>query len=41
MPILESDGEAGSLAKRLALGEGLIQLLLVVALFLMIWQPGN
>lgn len=41
MPILESDSEAGSLAKRLAIGEGLIQLLLVVALYLMIWQPGN
>ncbi|MGI9598491.1 MAG: hypothetical protein ACR2QK_20160 [Acidimicrobiales bacterium] len=41
MPILESDQEAGALAKRLAVGEGLVQLSLVVALVLMIWQPGN
>jgi len=41
VPILESDEEAGGLAKRLAIGEGLIQLLLVIALYLMIWKPGN
>lgn len=41
MPILESDEAAGTLAKKLALGEGLIQLLLLAALALMIWQPGN
>ncbi len=41
MPILESDEQAGQLAKRLAIGEGLIQLLLLVAVALMVWQPGN
>lgn len=29
------------LAKKLALGEGLTQLLLVIAIVLMVWQPGN
>lgn len=38
---LESDTEATGLAKRLAVGEGLVQLLLVVGLILMIWKPGN
>ena len=33
--------EAGALAKKLALGEGLTQVFLVVALVLMVWQPGN
>ena len=41
LPILESDSEATGLAKRLAIGEGLIQVLLLVGLYLMIWQPGN
>ncbi|MEZ5340043.1 MAG: DUF2269 family protein [Acidimicrobiales bacterium] len=30
-----------ALAKKLALGEGLTQLLLVIAIILMIWKPGN
>ena len=38
---MSGDGEVTSLAKKLATGEGLTQLLLVVALVLMIWQPGN
>ncbi len=37
---LSGDGEAMALAKKLALGEGATQLLLAVALYLMIWQPG-
>ncbi len=40
-PVLDTDGQAGGLARRLAIGEALIQLLLVIALYLMIWQPGN
>lgn len=40
LPNLDSDAEAESLAKRLALGEGAIQLLLVAALAVMIWKPG-
>lgn len=39
--VLESDQTASGLARRLAIGEGLVQLMLVVALVLMIWQPGN
>lgn len=38
---LESDAEAKSLAGKLAIGEGLTQVLLAIALILMIWQPGN
>ena len=38
---MTDDPAVVSLAKRLALGEGLFQLLLVVALVLMIWQPGS
>ncbi len=41
VPILESDDAAGGLARRLAIGEALVQLMLVIALVLMIWQPGN
>ncbi len=37
---MTEDPEVVGLAKRLALGEGLTQLLLVIALVLMIWQPG-
>ncbi len=36
--VLQDDPEVAGLAKKLALGEGLTQLLLVVALVLMIWQ---
>lgn len=39
--ILDGETEAGTLARKLAIGEGLIQVLLIVALYLMIWQPGN
>ena len=39
--ILKDDPEIGELAKKLAMGEGLSQLLLLVALILMVWQPGN
>lgn len=38
---METDAEVNGLAKKLALGEGLTQLLLVVALVLMIWQFGH
>lgn len=38
---LSNDAEATATAKKLALGEGLTQLLLVVALVLMIWQFGG
>jgi hypothetical protein len=38
---LDGDAEAQSLARRLAIGESLIHLGLVVALVLMIWKPGN
>lgn len=37
---MTDDPEVVGLAKKLALGEGLSQLLLVAALALMIWQPG-
>lgn len=37
---MTDDPEVVGLAKKLALGEGLTQLLLVVSLVLMIWQPG-
>lgn len=36
---MTDDPEVITLAKKLALGEGLTQLLLVIALVLMIWQP--
>lgn len=39
--VLKDDAEIVGLAKKLALGEGATQLLLVIALVLMIWQPGN
>lgn len=38
--VLANDAEAGEAAKKLALGEGLTQLLLAVALYLMIFKPG-
>lgn len=38
---MAEDPEVLASAKKLALGDGLTQLLLVVALILMIWQPGN
>lgn len=38
---LANDATAAATAKKLALGEALTQLLLVVALYLMIFQPGN
>ncbi len=37
---MSADSEVTSLAKKLATGEGLTQLLLVVALILMVWKPG-
>ena len=37
--IVSEDSEAMAQAKRMALGEGLVQLLLVAALALMVWQP--
>ena len=39
--LLDGDQEAGALAKRLAIGEGMVQVLVLVALYLMIWKPGN
>ncbi len=39
--ILKDDPEIGELAKKLAMGEGLSQLLLLIALILMVWQPGS
>ncbi|MGH1492410.1 MAG: DUF2269 family protein [Acidimicrobiales bacterium] len=41
LPILESDDEASALAKKLAMGEAAVQILLLVSLALMIWKPGN
>ncbi len=38
---LESDPEAKALAGKLAIGEGVTQVLLAVALILMMWQPGS
>lgn len=38
---LRGDGTADGLAKRLALGEALVQVGMVVGLALMLWQPGN
>lgn len=38
---LESDPEAKALAGKLAIGEGVTQVLLAVALYLMVWQPGG
>lgn len=38
---MSSDEEVTGMAKKLAVGEGVTQLLLVVALVLMVWQPGN
>lgn len=37
---MTNDPDVVALAKKLALGEGIVQLMLVVALALMIWQPG-
>lgn len=38
---MADDPEVLGLAKKLALGDGLTQLLIVIALVLMIWQPGS
>lgn len=38
---MSDDPEVLSIAKKLALGDGLTQLLIVVALVLMVWQPGS
>ncbi len=38
---LKDDAEITTLAKKLAMGEAGTQLLLLIALVLMIWQPGN
>jgi len=38
---MADDPEVIGLAKKLALGDGLTQLLIVIALVLMVWQPGN
>jgi uncharacterized protein (UPF0261 family) len=38
---LQSDTEAQAAASKLMIGEAATQLLLVIALYLMIWQPGN
>lgn len=38
---MADDPEVLSQAKKLAVGDGLTQLLIVVALVLMVWQPGN
>ncbi len=38
---MSADETVTGIAKKLAVGEGVTQLLLVVALFLMLWQPGN
>ena len=38
--VLENDSEAAGAVKKLMIGEMATQLLLVVALFLMIWKPG-
>lgn len=42
-PESDMSGDEGvtSIAKKLATGEGITQLLLVIALVLMVWQPGN
>lgn len=39
--VLADDDTAQAAAKKLAIGEAVIQLLLVVSLVLMIWQPGG
>lgn len=39
--IVQTDGEAQSAARKLMIGEAAGQLLLVVALYLMIWKPGS
>lgn len=39
--IVDGDPEAAALARRLAIGEGVVQVLVLAALYLMIWQPGN
>ncbi len=41
IPSLESDEQAGALARRLAMGEGAVQLLLLASLAVMIWKPGG
>lgn len=38
--LLSEDSEIAPLAKKLAIGEGVTQFLMMLALFLMIWQPG-
>ena len=38
---MESDPEVKALAGKLAIGEGVTQVLLAIALILMIWQPGS
>lgn len=38
--VMSSDAGVISLAKKLAIGEGLTQLLVIVGLYLMIWKPG-
>ncbi len=39
--VLEFDADAKALAGKLAIGEGVTQVLLAIALIMMIWQPGN
>jgi hypothetical protein len=39
--VLETDTDAAAAARKLMIGEAAVQLLLVVALVLMIWQPGG
>lgn len=38
--VVKNDSEFGNLAKKLAMGEGAVQVLLVVGLVLMLWKPG-
>jgi hypothetical protein len=38
--VLDTDTEAAAAARKLMIGEAAMQLLLVIALVLMIWQPG-
>lgn len=40
VPALETDDEANSIARKLAMGEGAVQVLLVLSLAVMIWKPG-
>ncbi|MEZ5412651.1 MAG: DUF2269 family protein [Acidimicrobiales bacterium] len=39
--VLETDPEASAAARKLMIGESATQLLLVIALYLMIWKPGS